>query len=222
MSIPEVIIEPWTYRVSPFPADSEPGRFWSTWIKATGDGRWYAMDGYNSMPESFLTVHGEWTMDREASICFVDFEEAKRIATEAIHDITVNWDHVRAGSRAVQPEGAAMSPQRVKVEGDLFHGRVPEGAVYVGRAAPGLKASEYANPYRIGHRTTDPATGYETIPLNRSDVVALYAALLVARERTAPQWVAELRAALQGWNLACWCKPAEPCHADVLLDFASS
>lgn len=22
-------------------------------------------------------------------------------------------------------------------------------------------------------------------------------------------------------NLACWCKPGEPCHADVLLDFAN-
>jgi len=26
---------------------------------------------------------------------------------------------------------------------------------------------------------------------------------------------------LRGKNLACWCKPGEPCHADVLLDFAN-
>ena len=26
---------------------------------------------------------------------------------------------------------------------------------------------------------------------------------------------------LRGKNLACWCKPGEPCHADVLLDLAN-
>lgn len=28
-------------------------------------------------------------------------------------------------------------PRRVKVEGDLFHGRVPVGAAYLGRPFPG-------------------------------------------------------------------------------------
>lgn len=28
-------------------------------------------------------------------------------------------------------------------------------------------------------------------------------------------------AQLRGKNLACWCKPGEPCHADVLLEFAN-
>lgn len=27
---------------------------------------------------------------------------------------------------------------------------------------------------------------------------------------------------LRGKNLACWCKPGAPCHADVLLKFANS
>ncbi|MEX3008969.1 DUF4326 domain-containing protein [Hoeflea sp. TYP-13] len=26
---------------------------------------------------------------------------------------------------------------------------------------------------------------------------------------------------LRGKNLACWCKPGEPCHADVLLEIAN-
>lgn len=26
---------------------------------------------------------------------------------------------------------------------------------------------------------------------------------------------------LRGRNLACWCKAGEPCHADVLLEFAN-
>ena len=29
------------------------------------------------------------------------------------------------------------------------------------------------------------------------------------------------RVELRGKNLACWCKPGEPCHADVLLEIAN-
>jgi|JI10StandDraft_1071094.scaffolds.fasta_scaffold157590_1 hypothetical protein len=31
-----------------------------------------------------------------------------------------------------------------------------------------------------------------------------------------------IKADLRGKNLACWCKPGEPCHADVLLEIANS
>ena len=30
-----------------------------------------------------------------------------------------------------------------------------------------------------------------------------------------------IRAELRGKNLACWCKPGAPCHADVLLEIAN-
>jgi hypothetical protein len=30
-----------------------------------------------------------------------------------------------------------------------------------------------------------------------------------------------IRAELAGHNLACWCKPGTPCHADVLLELAN-
>jgi hypothetical protein len=29
-------------------------------------------------------------------------------------------------------------------------------------------------------------------------------------------------AALRGKNVACWCKPGEPCHADILLELANA
>lgn len=32
----------------------------------------------------------------------------------------------------------------------------------------------------------------------------------------------EVRAELAGKNLACWCRPGEPCHADVLLELANA
>ena len=31
----------------------------------------------------------------------------------------------------------------------------------------------------------------------------------------------QIRAALREKNLACWCPPGEPCHADVLLEIAN-
>lgn len=35
------------------------------------------------------------------------------------------------------------------------------------------------------------------------------------------QAIAEGLAALRGKNLACWCPPGAPCHADVLLELAN-
>lgn len=32
----------------------------------------------------------------------------------------------------------------------------------------------------------------------------------------------EIRDALRGKNLACWCKEGDPCHADVLLEIANA
>lgn len=36
-----------------------------------------------------------------------------------------------------------------------------------------------------------------------------------------PPCRAEIRAELAGYNLACWCKPGTPCHADVLIELAA-
>ena len=33
---------------------------------------------------------------------------------------------------------------------------------------------------------------------------------------------ADIRTQLRGKNLACWCKPGDPCHADVLLEMANA
>jgi hypothetical protein len=107
----------------------------------------------------------------------------------------------RAGPRAdVQAIMALRGPQRVRIEGDLFHGRVPAGAVYVGRAAPGLRASKYANPY--------PARIY-----GQEHALQLYSEHLAAHPELAQAALSELA----GRDLACWCRLDQPCHADVLL-----
>jgi hypothetical protein len=88
---------------------------------------------------------------------------------------------------------------RVRVQGDLWHGRVPEGAIYVGRAAPGLKASPYRNPF--------------TVRKHGPEALRLFADHL---DRN-PDLVARARQDLAGKDLACWCPLGSPCHADEWL-----
>jgi hypothetical protein len=92
-----------------------------------------------------------------------------------------------------------MKAKRVRVEGDLYHGRVPEGAVYVGRAAPGLPASRFRNPY--------------TVKEHGEEAMNLFYRYL---DRN-PELVEAARRELAGKDLACWCKLDQPCHADELL-----
>jgi hypothetical protein len=91
--------------------------------------------------------------------------------------------------------------RRVSVEGDLFHGRVPEGAVYIGRAAPGLPASPYANPYPVR------VHGLE-------ESLRLYRGHLAAH----PELVAAAARDLAGRDYACWCPADQLCHGDDLAD----
>lgn len=37
----------------------------------------------------------------------------------------------------------------------------------------------------------------------------------------APPSIERIRAELRGRNLACWCRPGDPCHADALLELAN-
>jgi hypothetical protein len=101
-------------------------------------------------------------------------------------------------------------PHRVRVEGDLFHGRIPAAAVYVGRAAPGLPASPYANPFKA---TTYGAAG----------PAEMFREYIAARP-----WLLEAaQLELAGCDLACWCPlpaPGQPdtCHAAVLIELVNT
>lgn len=92
--------------------------------------------------------------------------------------------------------------RRVKVAGDLFHGVVPDGAVYIGRSAPGLRRSPFANPWPV-----------KTYGLEESR--RRY------RELTVPALAGQALALLAGHDLACWCPlSAAWCHGDDLLKIA--
>ena len=71
--------------------------------------------------------------------------------------------------------------------------------VYVGRP------TKWGNPYHIG------------VDGNRDPVIKKYREYLEA----SPSLVNEAKNELRGKNLACWCKPTEDCHADILLEIAN-
>ncbi len=98
--------------------------------------------------------------------------------------------------------------------------RLPENARCVTRP------SRWGNPWRVGDRICDgDGSGFLSpiIALSTSRIhfpaqaVTLFHAYAKARLRVEPEWLAPLR----GKDLACYCQPGEPCHADVLLDLAN-
>lgn len=80
--------------------------------------------------------------------------------------------------------------------------RLPPNTISVAR--PGW----WGNPHRIG---LCPVCGVEH---TREDAVAEFRAMLEGDSTLRKQ----VREYLAGSNLACWCKPDQPCHADVLLE----
>ena len=101
-------------------------------------------------------------------------------------------------------------PRRVKMTGDLFRGRVPDGAVYVGRAAPRLKRSRRANPHPVGKPCKVCGGRVHT----RAEAIARFRWYL----HSTPGLLDQARRELAGRDLACWCPLDQACHADMLLD----
>lgn len=105
--------------------------------------------------------------------------------------------------------------------------RMPEGAKYVGRP------SRWGNPFtiqRVDCRVTWGALCYEIqsgLGVEASHVDDPREAHELAVEFYL-QWMDDyhelrdaIRQELRGHDLACWCPPTYPCHADVLLEIAN-
>lgn len=99
--------------------------------------------------------------------------------------------------------------------------RMPVGAIYVGRQ------TQWGNPYRVvregGFMWVEPDGQHIVCSTNREEnlrerhqeAVDLY------RKWIATADLAELRRALGGRDLVCWCPADRACHADVLLELAN-
>lgn len=89
--------------------------------------------------------------------------------------------------------------------------RMPPNTVKVTRPGP------WGNPF-IVRAGVKNSTIYVPTP---EDAVACYREIFNHPGETADK-LRSMLPELRGKNLACWCKPGEPCHADVLLELANS
>lgn len=91
--------------------------------------------------------------------------------------------------------------------------KVPEGAIYIGRAIPRyhLQESKWHNPFHIGAMSVI----HVGEKLNREQSILLYEEYL---ERN-PELLISIKE-LKGKDLICWCAPL-PCHGDILLKLAN-
>lgn len=97
-------------------------------------------------------------------------------------------------------------PERVQLR-RVKGWRLPAGAVKVDRS------SVFGNPFVIMEGVTDATF-----------VVAAFRRWLAGEDPSFPARRAALLhrlPELRGKDLACWCRPGEPCHADVLLEVAN-
>ena len=84
-------------------------------------------------------------------------------------------------------------------------------------ALNGLPAVNCARPGRWGNPFIvqfDPHPDYT--PQTAEDAVKMYRGYINKGLTRIT-----IRSQLRGKNLACWCKPGEPCHCDVLLELAN-
>jgi len=91
------------------------------------------------------------------------------------------------------------------------------------RAANGLECvvvtrphSVFRNRWKIGVMSNHLGRAIET----NAEAVECFRAL--SGWATEPHMIAYVREVLAGKNLACWCHPGDPCHADVLLELANA
>nr|WP_268877778.1 DUF4326 domain-containing protein [Cereibacter sphaeroides] len=102
--------------------------------------------------------------------------------------------------------------------------RMPPGAVKVDRS------TKWGNPFVVNH----PGSTLEK-PMDPARAVQSFRMLLEREGCWSPvplpwpkgkipaQWttVEDVIRELRGKDLACWCEPGAPCHADVLLEIAN-
>lgn len=89
---------------------------------------------------------------------------------------------------------------------------MPPGAVKVDRT------TRWGNPFRVGdtvHRGR-AFSGRDEVVRDAAHAVQLFRRWLFTQDRSR-----DLVPTLRGKDLACWCRPGEPCHADVLLELAN-
>lgn len=99
--------------------------------------------------------------------------------------------------------------------------KMPPNTVYVGRsnAAHGRSYGRFGNPCRVG--MWKGYTAAEAVRDYRRWIACDPVVRSFDNAFGKPPTMDEIKA-LRGFNLCCWCKIGEPCHADVLLELANA
>lgn len=107
---------------------------------------------------------------------------------------------------------SSLAPHRVRLSRRKGW-RMPENTVRVDRA------TRWGNPWRVDKARE---VGFSGSDDDLAQACANWFRNGVQRRLPAVGYgVEEVRAALAGRNLACWCRLDAPCHADVLLEIAN-
>lgn len=94
--------------------------------------------------------------------------------------------------------------------------RMPPNTVKVCR--PG----KWGNPFKSEQfRWTKPDPETDISPRRRTDEECQAEAVAAYEAWLPPEIIEAARRELRGKNLACWCQPGTPCHANVLLRLAN-
>jgi hypothetical protein len=107
-------------------------------------------------------------------------------------------------------------------------GKLPRGAIYIGRPMPGLDGSPLANPYIAASCAPKPCTHAVVVPDDA--MVERYKRHLTQHVVKGFGELAALRKLQRGSTLACWCVDRDaglvgsnrpeaetPCHGDVIF-----
>jgi hypothetical protein len=93
---------------------------------------------------------------------------------------------------------------------------MPEGVIYVGRP------SKWGNPFIVDELGIEESVRmYAECILNNAMVYVYIDEIEASVQFDRFKWMAENLEQLRGKNLACWCPPSSPCHADILLKLAN-
>lgn len=109
-----------------------------------------------------------------------------------------------------------MTPQRITLS-RAKGWRMPENTVKVDRS------TKWGNPFIVGqHGTSDACvTRFRDLLTGLISMFPVPCPSYLDQAYARDLIIANLHT-LRGKNLACWCKPGQPCHADVLLELANS
>lgn len=113
-------------------------------------------------------------------------------------------------------------PERVQLS-RLRGWRMPENTVKVDRT------TRWGNPIRVGGEgdrtlTWGGAAIFPSMPTREAAIeyaVRAFRWQLLNHPNVIGFTAGDVRRELAGRNLACWCAPGTPCHADVLLELAN-